>query len=237
MKEKTVALLCPVAETLDPVIFQHTLAMVSFSSQNGVKIKDVGVTKRTLVHSARNALAKGFLQTDNEWAFWMDADMLLPSNTIVKLLETAEKTGGKFVTGIYYQRLGEHFPVLWKKDPETIDGERLFSDPKLRHDGKEAYKHHYVVPSPNAVEPFRADVCGFGCVLMHRSILEKLEYPYFKMITDDCSEDFYFCLQAKKAGVELWADPSLTLGHMSDPVFITKKDFKIQQSELKQVKV
>lgn len=230
------AVLCPVAESVDPVVFQHTMAMISFASQNGVEIKQVGVTKRTLIHSARNALAKGFLSTDCEWAFWMDSDMLLPANAINRLLEVSKSKNSKFVTGIYYQRLGEHLPVLWRKDPVSEDGIQLISDPK-NNDKHEAYRHHYVVPSKDSKEPFKADVCGFGCVLMHRELLEKIPYPYFKTISDECSEDFYFCVQARKFGFELWADPLMVLGHIGDPVIITKNQCMLTQDKLRKIKV
>ena len=150
----SVAILCPVAESVNPITFQYAMAMVSHSTNNGMQIKQVGVTQRTLVHSARNQLAKGFLKTDCDWAFWMDADMVLPSDTLIRLMETAEAKNAQFVTAVYYQRLGEHFPVLWKKDPLDLEGNRMVSDPKAVKDKREAYRHHYLIPKKDATFPF-----------------------------------------------------------------------------------
>lgn len=237
MAKTKVAFLCPVAESVHPIIFQHTLAMLSYASQNDVEINQVGVTHRTLIHTARNNLSKGFLATDCEWAFWMDCDMLLPRNTINRLLEVAKEKESKFVTGIYYQRQGEHFPVLWKKDPTDLEGNTLHSNENLVKDKRGAWQHHFLVPSKDADRPFKADVCGFGCVLTHREMFEKIPYPYFKTISDECSEDFYFSVKAKREGFQLWADPTMNLGHMADPPFITKYDCRIDSSKLKPVKV
>lgn len=237
MEKRSLAILCPVAESVDPLVFQHTMALVSWASSHDVAVTQVGVTRRTLIHSARNQLASGFLKTDCEWAFWMDADMILPNNTINRLLDVAKDKNALFVTGVYYQRLGDHMPILWKKDPVDMEGNVILSDPKLRRDEKEAYKHNFILPNKNATQPFRADVCGFGCVLMHRKVLEGMVYPYFKTISDDCSEDFYFCINAKKSGFELWADPLLTLGHLGDPPVFTKHNCRVAEDKLKQIKV
>jgi hypothetical protein len=229
MSEKTsVALLCPIAESIPPNVFQYTMAMVSKAAQDGIEISQVGVTERTLIQSARNILATGLMKTDCEWAFWMDADMIFPANTITRLLEVAKQKNTEFVTGIYYQRIGKHNPVLWKKDPETTDGLKVYSkdlDLSNCQNKNSAYVHHFVAPGPNAKEPFKADVCGFGCVLTHRSMFDKIPYPYFKMISGECSEDFYFCVEAKKAGYQLWADPTLRLGHVGPPKVVFREDY------------
>jgi hypothetical protein len=116
MVEK-IAFLCPVAQVFNPKVVQHTIAMVAYASARGYEVQQVGVVERMLIHQARNVLAEGFMRTECDWAFWMDSDMLMPADTIVKLVEQAKKLDTKFMTGVYYQRLGEHLPVLWRKKP------------------------------------------------------------------------------------------------------------------------
>lgn len=235
MEKTKIAFLCPIAESVDPRTFQSALAMVSYATAHGYEVSQVGVTERTLIHQARNQLALGFKQTECEWAFWMDADMICPPETIVRLIETAKAKETKFVTGVYYQRVGpNHLPVLWRKQPELLDGRKVEFDKAVKIDGKEAYLHHFIIPSGK--EPIRADVAGFGCILMHRELMDKVPYPYFKTISDDCSEDFYFCIQAREAGYELWADPSLDLIHIGQPKLVTKRDCKVDPTKLMEVK-
>ncbi len=220
-----IALLCPIAQLVEPLVFKHTLAMVSNASHHGIEISNVGTTDRMLIHQARNVLAKEFLDTECQWAFWMDSDQIFPADTISVLLRTAQELGAEFVTGVYYQRLGQHNPVLWLKDPVTTEGKHIYEAAKERKDYNETYTHHYVAPGLNAKKPFRADVCGFGCVLVHRNVLENMKPPYFEMISDECSEDFYFCNKAKKSGAKLWAVPSIRVGHVGKPMIVFKEHY------------
>jgi hypothetical protein len=233
MVEK-IAFLCPVAQVFNPKVVQHTIAMVAYASARGYEVQQVGVVERMLIHQARNVLAEGFMRTECDWAFWMDSDMLMPADTIVKLVEQAKKLDTKFMTGVYYQRLGEHLPVLWRKNPILMDGTPA---PLLgeKNDPKDAHLHHFIIPTGQL--PLKADVCGFGCVLTHRSMFEAIPKPWFKTIADECSEDFYFCEKAKAAGFQLWADPSIPLGHEGQAPFITKADMRLPAERIKEIQV
>jgi len=226
MSKGKLAFLCPVAEAVDPRVFQKALAIVGQTVKQGYDVEFIGVTERTLIHSARNILANTFVKTDCEWAFWMDSDMDLPVDVIPYMIEKAKQLGAKFLTGVYYQRKGEqHLPVIWRKAPELVDGRKV--EP-LAGD-----LHHFVIPPETT--PIRVDVCGFGCVLTHRELFEKIPKPYFD-IQNDLSEDFYFCIKAKAAGFELWADPSFECGHFGDRQRITRKDMVIKDGLKTEIK-
>lgn len=73
-------------------------------------------------------------------------------------------------------------------------------------------------------KPFTVDYTGFGWVLIKKGVFEhpKMKYPWFapKMqsfndgeIEDMCGEDVSFCLDAIKAGFEIWIDPLCRVGH------------------------
>jgi hypothetical protein len=96
-------------------------------------------------------------------------------------------------------------------------------DNKLNFDQNE-YIGTYAMPGMDCTEPFLADTAGFGCVLVHRSVFEVLDVPYFKFLPDKCSEDFYFFVKARQKGFELWADPSLDLKHIGEPKMVGKED-------------
>jgi hypothetical protein len=218
-----VTILCPISESIPPLVFQSALAMVNYSAQKGIKIDFVGITERTLVDTARNTLAKEFLKTPSDWSFWMDADMILPKETIVRLLETAKKKNTKLVTGVYYQRGNKHWPVLWTRSPELEKG----GTPKVINQDEYDQNENvgmFTVPGPAATEPFKVHSAGFGCVLAHRNVLESMEFPWFRFIWQKCSEDFYFFINAQKKGYELWADPSLHLGHVGSAKVVYKED-------------
>ena len=217
----SVTILCPISETVHPIVFQSAMSMVNYTANNGIKIEYMGTTERTLVDTARNTLTKELLKTPSEWAFWMDADMVLPKETIVRLLEVAKEKEAKMVTGVYYQRGRKHWPVLWARSPELEKGGTPQVINKDEYD-QNGYIGMFMVPGPEAKEPFQAHSAGFGCCLIHRSVFESLDDPWFKFVYGKCSEDFYFFVNASKKGFKLWADPSLRIGHVGDPLIVYK---------------
>jgi hypothetical protein len=229
----SVTLLCPIAETVHPLVFQCTMSMVNYTANQGVKLEYIGTTERTLVDSARNTLARELLKTPSEWAFWMDADMVLPKETIVRLLEVAKEKEAKMVTGVYYQRGNKHWPVLWSRSPELEDGTVPKVINKDEYD-QNSYVGMFTAPGPEAREPFKVHSAGFGCALIHRNVFESMDEPWFQFVYGKCSEDFYFFVNAAKKGYDLWADPSLRLGHIGDPLVVYKDHFfdKAKQDSL-----
>lgn len=229
---KTVSLAIPVAESVPAITLQTMLGMVNYSAVNGITIKDIGVTHRQMVDDARNGLTEGFLTSDTEWLFWMDSDMTFPKETLIEMFKVAEEKNAKMVTGIYYQRKGLNFPVLWSRGVPTSSGGISGMESKKSEYNK--YLGSFTFPHPEKKEPFKVHAAGFGCVLVHRSVFEVLDRPWFKFLPGVCSEDFYFFVNAQEAGFELWATPTLELGHIGDAPIITRKDFlaKIEKSNM-----
>lgn len=219
----SVAILSPCSNSVEPRSYQAAMVLASASTGAGYQVRQVGITERTLIHSARNILASEFLNTDCEWAFWLDSDMVLPANTIPIMIGWAKRLNAEFLTGVYYQRIGDHKPLI------------LVRDEKIRK-YEDEFSHSNINPPENCKNPFKVHCCGFGCVLMNRKVLEKLENPYFKydfIGNKELSEDFYFCIKARKAGIDLWAVPELNCYHIGQAPLINRKDFKADGKTLK----
>jgi len=63
------------------------------------------------------------------------------------------------------------------------------------------------------------DACGMGCMLIKKSVFEKLEEPYFQYTPRSKTslqkgEDYYFCEKAKDAGFKIFCDTSVICGHI-----------------------
>jgi len=236
----SIAFLMPCGAPVEPRTVQSALNVVNHARMKGYKVNDIGITDRTLVHTARNYLSYGFLEdTTCEWAFWMDSDMLLEARTISVLMARAKTVGAKMITGIYYQRVGDNKPVLWKKELHSKDG-------KIVHDTAKGFSNYFVYPENIGGAPFKVDVAGFGCVLIHRDVYDAMKKPFFKFefyMQDgkekEASEDFYFFEQAKSLGFQLWAVPELDCGHIAAGQVIRHADMKakLDLSKMTEMKI
>ena len=84
--------------------------------------------------------------------------------------------------------------------------------------------HETIETMSKRKKPFTCDYTGFGGVLIKNGVFEheQMKYPWFapKMqvfesgeVQDMCGEDVSFCLDAIEAGMEIWCDPLIRVGH------------------------
>lgn len=156
---------------------------------------------------ARNHVAKvacDDIEKDTDYVFWVDSDIELPADAISRLVSH----GDPFVTGIYFQRLEPHYPLVAIQLPT----------PKKDYSGS----FQWIIKWPeNAYFP--ADGCGFGCVLTSVKLLRDINQEWFKY--ERFSEDFDFCVKARKLGYKLMVDSNVLCGHLGDPKPITYEDY------------
>jgi len=113
------------------------------------------------VDFARNWAVKRFLGAsgykDIEWFAFLDIDMTFPKDAISKLLDAAEEKDAKVVTGVYFKKNYKNEVVAWSYDSNN-----------------------------NLIEPVidgsmqKIEIMGMGCCVIHREVLEKIGYPWFK---------------------------------------------------------
>lgn len=171
----------------------------------------------------REAMVRSALQHGFEWIFFLDSDVIMPDDAIPKLLSHNQP----FINGIYKaKKPGGFFWAAWMRT--KIEGNSTVPDGV-----KEAF-------APIATWDGRlisVDVIGTGCMLVHRSVFEKIlatypDLPLFFWTKDrneslkkcmnfpdplmtEVSEDFYFCLLAKKCGFQVVIDTEVKCGHIS----------------------
>lgn len=175
-----------------------------FSINHIGKVGAAGVTDRMYTHSAENRLVEQFLEDKSlTHLFLTESDMILPNDTILKLL----KHDKDMACGIYFLRtdslegLGQ--PCLYKR-PAAYDP--LHSQ----------YGHCAVSLFPTD-EIFQVDCAGLGCLLLKREVFEgpkAVKYPWFDLKEAGYGSDIYFSKHAKEAGFELWCDPTVTCGQI-----------------------
>lgn len=145
----------------------------------------------TLVYVGRDKLAKKAIEGGFTHVLWLDSDMIFTED----LLDDLMFSGKDFVTGIAHGRRPPHASCIFKEVWPFVD----------RWEG-----HDY----PSGA--FKIGGCGFACVLIKTEIIKavykKNGTAFFPM--RELGEDLAFCKRARELGYEIWAEPTVWLGHI-----------------------
>lgn len=145
----------------------------------------------TLVYVGRDKLAKRAIDGGFTHTLWIDSDMIFTED----LLDDLMFCGKPFVSGIAHSRRSPHVSCLFKQIWPMVD----------RWEG-----HEY------PTNAFKVGGCGFGCVLLQTDVIRAVWMAngtaFFPM--RELGEDLAFCKRAADLGFEIWAEPSVWLGHI-----------------------
>jgi hypothetical protein len=157
------------------------------------------------IHKSRNSIFKQAQDIDADYLFMIDCDMKFPSDALERMIALDKD----IVAGVYYMRGYPHLPMVY----EWIDN-------------NDFAHHRNLVKIPT--EPFKADSVGSGFLLISKKVLDgytkdtykKHGKPFSHKIYDDglggdtVGEDTSFCMRMRELGYEIWADPTIELGHI-----------------------
>jgi len=145
--------------------------------------------------NARNRTVKEFLETDFDYLWWIDDDIVPPINAMDKLVQ-ADKDAIGAVCYSMKDENGAYFPY-----PVT-----------LRYNEDKKYIVHY----GNGIE--EVDATGGACVMVKRKIYEAIERPYeFTYYPDGTLSltcDFRIWQKIQEKGFKLFIDFSLHCDHI-----------------------
>lgn len=192
-----------------PAVYSSHLSAVAYASRQMIVertgvIRGAGSTDRMYTHSAENTLVQNMLYVpDATHLFMTETDMILPHDVIPRLL-TLDKD---IAAGLYFLR-GSTQPCLFKKGITAKEN---------------PYTHVPVFAFPTD-KPFLCDCVGLGCILIKRSVFERLAYPWFDLREGMYGSDMYFATKARDVGIETWVDPSVRCGQI-DYVEVSYDDY------------
>lgn len=181
----------------DTIAYETVGALMGMFSVTRVKQLVFMMEAGCYVHHNRSKILNKAVAQDCTHLFFLDADMVCPPDTIMRLL-----AADKPVIGVHYNKR-QHPPQTTVKMAD-LEGKAV---------------GFYQKELPNEV--FQCFAVGTGCMLIDLSVLNKIEKPYFDLITDEdglvtCSEDVWFCRKANRAGIGVWCDPTFKVGHIGD---------------------
>jgi len=166
-----------------------------------------------LLSKSRNVGVKYFLDnTNDDWMFMVDSDQYITPDAFAKLINAADSQEVPFVSGLY-------FAAYWPK-PNELEPVPLIYVNK----GEAGVLPYYDYPKDSLVEVYAA---GTGCMLIHRSVLEKLrelgaeisgkDWAWFQDGPIEAgkwlSEDLLFCDRVQRAGIKIHAHTGAVMPH------------------------
>lgn len=148
---------------------------------------------------ARNSLVDLAIVNGCEYLLMLDDDMIVRPDLFERMVEHNKDVLG----ALYFQRGGAYHPVLMKR--------------YLKKDGLVGvdFLHPF---DPMIVKRglYKLDgVIGGGCMLFKVDVFRKIPQPYF-WIDGIVGTDVHICQQLQEAGVDLWVDTSIELGHVGE---------------------
>lgn len=169
------------------------------------------------IADGRNEIMSRFLETQAEWLFFVDTDMGFAKDTVDRLVASAHPTERPIVGALCFrlwtQQRASYYGARYSLLPTAYDWDESGQGFLPRLD----YKR-------DAIQPVSAT--GAACILIHRSVAEKLPNPFAVSQVDDgksISEDLSFCLRASAHGFPVHVDTSVKTTHDKSPMFLDEE--------------
>lgn len=189
-KQTSIMIAVPSMEMVNAEFAQHIAMAAATLVAHGFKI-NCAFNIGSVVTIARRNLVDIFLQSDFDYIWWVDSDMLFPIDTPIRLLQR-----NKDIVGVNYRR-------------------RRF--PNANFTGMNGTPGQYteVETTDNSPAMELIDVLPHGCVLVKREVYEKTPQPHYlqEFIPDqnlELGEDVFFCRAVQAAGYQIWCDHELS---------------------------
>ena len=177
------------------------LAALSIATYDLVALGQAG----PVVDFNRNVICHWALGHEVTHICFMDTDMVFPSTTINQLLALA-----KPVVGVASRK--KKLPRQYTIEVDEPNGPRNISDEELPAEPFSRINGHPIL-------------VGTGIMLIDlQQARERIPKPWFKFNTfweegkepGYTGEDLYFCRKTWAAGLEVWCDPTIKIGHIGD---------------------
>jgi hypothetical protein len=186
----SVMILVPAMEMVNAEFAQHLAMSCANMVANGIKI-NCAFNIGSVITIARRNLTEIFLQSDFDYAWWIDSDMKFPIDAPLRLLKR-----GVPLVGCNYRR-------------------RRFPNPGFTGMMGQPGNFRELVTDDNSPAIEDVDVLPHGCVMVHRSVYEKIPQPHYlqefvEELNLEIGEDIYFCRKARDAGFNVWCDHELS---------------------------
>lgn len=170
------------------------LTLRTILAGRGIKAVTIN-TKCTIIADGRNEAATAAIAADCSHVFFIDSDMVVPDDTIVRLLDR-----DRIIVGATYM----------SRRPRPDLGRHVLLHREISNDD----------PTTLGTGLRQVAALPTGCLLIRSEALALLPKPWFYFgvnTSGHCvGEDYAFCQAATKSGMGLWLDADLSaqVGHI-----------------------
>ncbi len=162
---------------------------------------NVLILESTIIFESRNILLEEFLKTNSDYAFFLDSDMIVPSDLIEKLVEQDKDV----ISSLAFTRTMPPRPAIRKKIGES-------------------YQTIEDYPQNALIE---VDAVGLYSMLIKREavqkILDQTKGNFFDIKRNEKGElkgeDIIFCENIKKSGFKIFVHTGIKIGHYGGIIF------------------
>lgn len=160
------------------------------------------IVKNTLIHVARNVIARNAIDAGFDRVMWFDSDMVFPPDTLKRISDSMD-SGYDLVSGLYFTRKTPIKPVmyekLWWEEKET----------GIEAGAVELWEY----PENELV---RVSGVGFGCCMTSTDILARVIEKYGSAFAPlpGMGEDLSFCWRVGMIGGKMGVDTGIKCGHV-----------------------
>jgi hypothetical protein len=184
------------------------------------------------LYHVRNMAAARFMKSGRDWSFWSDADMLHPCGDAKWFKETS----GRRAYPDVYAGMNTIFRLLAHKKTiaSVVYIEKTNNKPHVMFQGGDEPLMRASIARGPREATVQADWCGFGGVLVHRTVFEDIankghaprltnlymrqklgyEWGFFNPVEEHFGDDISFCARAKAAGHVVTVDLALLSEHL-----------------------
>lgn len=169
--------------------------------------------------AARNQAVASFLRYDRaDWLFMVDTDMGFRPDTVERLLEAADPETAPVVGALCFAQREEA--------PDQLGGYRCLAAPTVMDwvEGEgPGFEYGWRVRWDYEADTLaRVDGTGAACILIHRSVFERIEAAYGPVWYDRIpntstgtliGEDLSFCLRARELGIPMFVHTGIPTTH------------------------
>lgn len=192
---------------------ESVLNLVTVGSMNGLVKAWSRLETGPVLAKARSDLCERFLDSPNEWMLMVDSDMTFGPELLDRLLAAADPEEKPVVAPLCYSvNQDGPFPVIYQRARDTF---RMVGNPPLD-------------------QLIKVDGVGAGCLLIHRTALEKIAaldmpgrwFDHLMLGEHPLGEDLSFCMRAALADVPIWVDTGAEIGHVKWRQVVVRNSFE-----------